>query len=93
MSRFSKKKRIQYEKDMYDERRHYDEIETAKMIGREEGLAEGIAKGIAESAKEASSNIADGANKISQTVATKADEAWNSEGTERLKENAKRFLR
>ena len=39
MSRFSKKKRIQYEKDMYDERRHYDEIETAKMIGREEGLA------------------------------------------------------
>lgn len=46
MSRFSKKKRIQYEKDMYDERRHYDEIETAKMIGREEGLAEGIAKGI-----------------------------------------------
>lgn len=50
-----------------------------------------IAKGIAESAKEASSNIADGANKISQTVATKADEAWNSEGTERLKENAKRL--
>ena len=48
MSRFSKKKRIQYEKDMYDERRHYDEIETAKMIGREEGLTEGIAKGIAE---------------------------------------------
>ena len=46
MSRFSKKKRIQYEKDMYDERRHYDEIETAKMIGREEGMAEGIAKGI-----------------------------------------------
>ena len=31
---------------MYDERRHYDEIETAKMIGREEGMAEGIAKGI-----------------------------------------------
>ena len=31
---------------MYDERRHYDEIETAKMIGREEGIAEGIGKGI-----------------------------------------------
>lgn len=44
--RFSRKKRIQYEKDMNDERRHYDEIETAKMIGREEGMAEGIAKGI-----------------------------------------------
>lgn len=46
--RFSRKKRIQYEKDMNDERRHYDEIETAKMMGREEGMAEGIAKGIAK---------------------------------------------
>ena len=58
--RFSKKKRIQYEKDMYDERRHYDEIETAKMIGREEGLAEGIAKGIAKGIAE---GIAEGIDK------------------------------
>jgi predicted transposase/invertase (TIGR01784 family) len=39
--RFSKKKRIQYEKDMYDERRLYGEMEAAKMIGREEGREEG----------------------------------------------------
>ena len=48
MSRFSKKKRIQYEKDMYDERRFYGEIETAKMIGRTEGREEGRAEGRAE---------------------------------------------
>ena len=46
--RFSKKKRIQYEKDMYDERRFYGEIETAKMIGRTEGREEGRAEGRAE---------------------------------------------
>lgn len=55
--RFSKKKRIQYEKDMYDERRHYDEIETAKMIGREEGLAEGIDKGERIRARKIAANL------------------------------------
>ena len=43
--RFSKKKRIQYEKDMYDERRLYGEIEAAKMIGREEGMEVGREEG------------------------------------------------
>ena len=41
IARFSEEKRIQYDQDMYDERRHMGEINTARRIGHEEGLAEG----------------------------------------------------
>ena len=37
---FSKAKRIQYDKDMYDERKRNGELATAKRIGREEGREE-----------------------------------------------------
>ncbi len=35
---FSEDKRIQYDKDMYDERKRNSELATAKRIGREEGV-------------------------------------------------------
>ena len=41
IARFSEEKRIEYDQDMYDERRHMGEINTARRIGRDEGLAEG----------------------------------------------------
>ena len=41
IARFSEEKRIEYDQDMYDERRHMGEINTARRIGHEEGLAEG----------------------------------------------------
>ena len=43
---FSKKKRIQYDKDMYDERRFYSELYTARREGIEEGMEKGIEKGM-----------------------------------------------
>ena len=45
---FSKKKRIQYDKDMYDERRFYSELYTARREGMDEGMEKGIEKGRAE---------------------------------------------
>ena len=45
---FTEEKRIQYDQDMYDERRLNGELYTARKIGREEGLAEGRAEGRAE---------------------------------------------
>ena len=45
IARFSEEKRIQYDQDMYDERRHMGEINTARRIGHEEGLAEGREEG------------------------------------------------
>ena len=38
---FTEEKRIQYDQDLYDERRLNGELYAARRIGREEGLAEG----------------------------------------------------
>lgn len=38
---FDEEKRIQYDRDMYDERRRNGELATAKRLGREEGLEQG----------------------------------------------------
>ena len=53
IARFSEEKRIEYDQDMYDERRHMGEINTARRIGHEEGLAEGRVEGRAEGREEA----------------------------------------
>ena len=45
---FSKTKREQYDKDMYDEKRRNGELAAAREDGIAEGLAEGHAKGLAE---------------------------------------------
>ena len=45
---FDEEKRIRYEKDMYDERRYNSEMNTARMMGIEEGME----KGKLETAKE-----------------------------------------
>ena len=45
---FDKKKRIQYDKDMYDERRFYSELYTARKEGMDEGMEKGMEKGRAE---------------------------------------------
>ena len=50
---FSKKKRIQYDKDMYDEKRFYSELYTARREGIEEGMEKGKAEGRAEGKAEA----------------------------------------
>ena len=49
--RFDEAKRIQYEKDMFDERRYNGEINAARKEGHAEGVAEGRAEGVAEVAK------------------------------------------
>ena len=48
IARFDKKKRIQYDKDMYDERRFYSELYTARKEGMDEGMEKGMEKGRAE---------------------------------------------
>ena len=53
IARFSEEKRIEYDQDMYDERRHMGEINTARRIGHEEGLAEGRVEGREEGREEA----------------------------------------
>lgn len=45
---FSEQKRIEYEQDMYDERRHMGEMLAATRIGLEEGLEKGREEGRAE---------------------------------------------
>jgi len=45
IAKFSKAKRIQYNKDMYDERRRNGEMKAARQDGLAEGLAEGLARG------------------------------------------------
>ena len=45
---FSKVKREQYDKDMYDEKRRNGELAAAREDGIAEGLAQGHAKGHAE---------------------------------------------
>lgn len=41
IARFDEEKRIQYDKDMYDERRHNGELLAAENIGRKAGREEG----------------------------------------------------
>ena len=43
---FNKKKRIQYDKDMYDEKRFYSELYTARREGLDEGMEKGRAEAI-----------------------------------------------
>ena len=45
IARFSEEKRIQYNKDMIDERRREGELQAAKRIGWEEGREEGREEG------------------------------------------------
>ena len=51
---FSKTKREQYDKDMYDEKRRNGELAAA----REDGIAEGLAQGHAEGREEANMEVA-----------------------------------
>ena len=51
IARFSEEKRIQYNKDMIDERRREGELQAAKRIGREEGREEGSRQARMELAK------------------------------------------
>ena len=55
---FSKTKREQYDKDMYDEKRRNGELAAAREDGIAEGLAEGHAKGLAEGREEANMEVA-----------------------------------
>ena len=48
---FDEEKRIQYDMDMYDERRRNGELATAKRLGREEGLEHGREEAKLEAAK------------------------------------------
>ena len=52
IAKFSKEKRIQYNKDMYDERRRNGEMKAARQDGLAEGLAEGLARGREEGREE-----------------------------------------
>ena len=54
IAKFSEEKRIQYNKDMKDERRREGELQAAKRIGREEGRVEGRVEGRAEGRAEGS---------------------------------------
>ena len=52
ISDFSKVKREQYDKDMYDEKRRNGELAAARDDGRAEGLAEGLERGQAQAQAE-----------------------------------------
>ena len=66
---FDEGKRIQYDRDMYDEKRRMGELKTAEMIGlekglekgreegREEGMAVGVEKGREEGKLEAAAEF------------------------------------
>ncbi|MBQ8483466.1 MAG: Rpn family recombination-promoting nuclease/putative transposase [Bacteroidales bacterium] len=55
---FSKTKREQYDKDMYDEKRRNGELAAARDDGRAEGLAQGHAEGRIEGREEANMEVA-----------------------------------
>ncbi|MBQ8838671.1 MAG: PD-(D/E)XK nuclease family transposase, partial [Bacteroidales bacterium] len=55
---FSRNKREQYDKDMYDEKRRNGELSAARNDGRAEGLAEGLEQGHAEGREEANMEVA-----------------------------------
>ena len=48
IAQFDEVKRINYEQEMYDERRLNGELFTARRLGREEGLEQGRAEGLEE---------------------------------------------
>ena len=50
--KFSEAKRLQYNKDMYDERRRIGEMKAAKQDGLEEGMAIGLVRGREEGKEE-----------------------------------------
>ena len=52
IARFNEEKLIKYEKDMYDERRLYGELEAARDEGMEKGLTKGREEGLAKGRKE-----------------------------------------
>lgn len=51
IAKFSKAKRMQYNKDMYDERRRNGEMKAARQDGLAEGLARGREEGILQMAR------------------------------------------
>ena len=55
---FSKTKREQYDKDMYDEKRRSGELAAAREDGIAEGHAEGLAEGRIEGREEANMEVA-----------------------------------
>ena len=55
---FSKTKREQYDKDMYDEKRRNGELAAAREDGIAEGRAEGLAEGRIEGREEANMEVA-----------------------------------
>ena len=70
IARFSEEKRIEYDQDMYDERRHMGEINTARRIGHEEGLAEGREEGREEGRAEAKMKTAKNLKQLGVDVET-----------------------
>ena len=52
IAKFDKEKRIQYNKDMIDERRRQGELQAAIRMGREEGIQEGVERGREEGIQE-----------------------------------------
>ena len=52
IARFNEEKLIKYEKDMYDERRLYGELEAARDEGMEKGLTKGREEGRKEGREE-----------------------------------------
>ena len=58
---FPENKRIEYEQEMYDERRRRGEIKAARLDGFDEGHKEGRAEGLAEGeAKGRAEGLAEG---------------------------------
>ena len=51
IARFNEEKLIKYEKDMYDERRLYGELEAARDEGMEKGLTKGREEGKLDAAR------------------------------------------
>ncbi len=54
---FDEVKRMQYEKDMYDERRRNGEIAAAREEGLEQGLEQGLVQGRKEASLMAAKNL------------------------------------
>ena len=52
IAKFDEGKRIQYDKDMYDEKRRLGELKTAEMIGLEKGRQEGLEQGLEKGREE-----------------------------------------
>lgn len=65
---FSKQKREQYDKDMYDEKRRNGELAAARNDGRAEGHAEGHAEGLAEAQTEIAKRMLAAGMSVEQIV-------------------------